>query len=204
MIYVIGDIHGCLKPLQQLMGLIKPGEGDQVIFVGDYIDRGPDSKGVVEYLLSLKGNLVFLMGNHERMFLDYLKGKNRLLYLVNGGGSTLRSYGGASMVPEDHLEFFENLHLSCQAQEYLFVHAGIRPGVPLERQNPEDLLWIRDEFIHHRGRFAKTIVFGHTPMEEVLMLPDRIGIDTGCVYGGKLTCLVLPSHELIQVKNRWA
>ncbi|MBI3989484.1 MAG: serine/threonine protein phosphatase [candidate division NC10 bacterium] len=204
MIYVIGDIHGCLEPLKQLMGMVNPGEGDQLIFLGDYIDRGPDPKGVVEYLLSLKGNPVFLMGNHERMFLDYLEGRNRLLYLLNGGGSTLRGYGDASMIPADHLRFFKSLRLYYEAGHYLFVHAGLKPGLPLEDQGPEDLLWIRGEFISYPGRYPKTIVFGHMPMPEVLMLPDRIGIDTGCVYGGKLTCLVLPSQELIQVKNRWA
>lgn len=202
MIYVIGDIHGCLEPLMKLMDQVKLTQEDRLIFIGDYIDRGPDPKGVIDYLLTLKGNMTFLKGNHEQMFLDYLDGKDKLLFLMNGGNATLRSYGGPSNVPEAHLKFLKGLRLYEETDEYLFVHAGLRPGIPLEQQNPEDLLWIRGEFIYSPKRYPKTIVFGHTPMEEVLMLPDRIGIDTGCVYGGKLTCLVLPSRELIQVENR--
>lgn len=204
MLYVIGDIHGCLEPLKQLMSMISLTKEDQLIFLGDYIDRGPDPKGVVEYLLSLEGNPVFLMGNHERMLLDYLEGRNKLLYLFNGGGATLKSYGDVSYIPERHLTFFKSLRLFYEIDDYLFVHAGIRPNLPLEQQDPEDLVWIRGDFIYHPERYPKTVVFGHTPLEEALMLPDRIGIDTGCVYGGKLTCLILPSRELIQVKNHWA
>jgi serine/threonine protein phosphatase 1 len=171
------------------MDQIHPSETDEVVFMGDYVDRGPDSKGVIDYLLGLKGRSTFLMGNHERMFLDYLQGKERFLFLYNGGAATMESYGG------------NRSRLYYETDEYLFVHGGIRPGIPLEQQDPKDLLWIREEFYAFPGRYPKTVVFGHTPMREVLMEEDRIGIDTACVYGNKLTCLILPSRELIQVSN---
>jgi serine/threonine protein phosphatase 1 len=201
MIYAIGDIHGCLDPLRRLLDEIRPAADDQVVFLGDYIDRGPDSKGVIEHLLTLRGRYTFLMGNHERMFLDFLQGKDRTLFLYNGGTATLESYGGASTIPATHLAFLNRLLPYYETEDYLFVHAGIRPGIPLDRQDPQDLLWIREEFYGYPGRYPKAIVFGHTPMREVLMEDDRIGIDTACVYGNKLTCLILPSRELIQVAN---
>ncbi len=201
MIYVIGDIHGCLDPLRRLMDQIHPSETDEVVFVGDYIDRGPDSRGVIDYLLTLRGRYIFLMGNHERMFLDFLQGKDRFLFLYNGGTATVDSYGGLSNIPAAHLAFLDRLLLYYETEEYFFVHGGIRPGIPLQEQDPKDLLWIREEFYAYPGRYPKTVVFGHTPMREVLMEKDRIGIDTACVYGNKLTCLTLPSREVIQVSN---
>jgi serine/threonine protein phosphatase 1 len=183
------------------MDQIHPSETDEVVFVGDYVDRGPDSKGVIDYLLSLKGRYTFLMGNHERMFLDYLHGKERPLFLYNGGAATMESYGALSNIPAAHIDFLNSLHLYYETDEYLFVHAGIRPGIPLQQQDPGDLLWIREEFYAYPGRYPKTVVFGHTPMREVLMGGDRIGIDTACVYGNKLTCLILPSRQAIQVSN---
>jgi serine/threonine protein phosphatase 1 len=183
------------------MERVKPSEDDEVVFIGDYIDRGPDSKGVIDFLLTLRGRYTFLMGNHERMFLDFLQGKERLLFLYNGGAATLESYGGVGEIPASHLAFLNRLRLYHESDEYLFVHGGIRPGVPLEKQDPSDLLWIREEFYAYPGRYPKTVVFGHTPMRDALITEDRIGIDTACVYGNKLTCLVLPSRTLIQVPN---
>jgi serine/threonine protein phosphatase 1 len=169
--------------------------------MGDYVDRGPDSMGVVDYLLTLRGRHTFLMGNHERMFLDFLQGKERFLFLYNGGEATLESYGGVGEIPAVHLAFLNRLLPYYETDDYLFVHGGIRPGIPLQDQDPKDLLWIREEFYAYPGRYPKTVVFGHTPMREVLMEEDRIGIDTACVYGNKLTCLVLPSRRVIQVSN---
>lgn len=201
MIYVIGDIHGCLDPLQRLITQLPLGESDEVIFLGDYIDRGPDSKGVIDYLLTLRGRYTFLMGNHERMFVNFLQGKERQLFLYNGGAATLDSYGGLSRIPATHLTFLDRLRPYCERGDYLFVHAGVRPGIPLQEQDENDLLWIREEFYAHPERYPTTVVFGHTPMREVLMEDDRIGIDTACVYGNKLTCLILPSREVVQVAN---
>ena len=198
--YVIGDIHGCLRPLQRLLEKIAPQPGDEVVFIGDYIDRGPQSREVVDHLLGLPHRCVFLLGNHEKMLLDYLDGADEGLYLANGGLETLQSYGGhPANIPPTHLQFFRDLRPMYDTANYLFVHAGIRPLVPMEKQNVGDLVWIRQEFFQFIGRFSKPIVFGHTPLRQVLMAPDRIGIDTGCVYGGKLTCVRLPDREVIQV-----
>lgn len=201
MIYAIGDIHGCLDPLRRLMEKIRLSEADELVFIGDYIDRGPDSKGVIDYLLTLRGRYTFLMGNHERMFLDFLQGKDRFLFLYNGGTETLESYGGVGKIPAAHLDFLNRLLLYYETDDHLFVHGGIRPGIPIQEQDSKDLLWIREEFYAYPGRYPKTVVFGHTPMREVLMEVDRIGIDTACVYGNKLTCLILPSRQVIQVSN---
>ena len=199
-IHVVGDIHGCLKPLQRLLEKIELQPGDELVFIGDYIDRGPQSREVVDYLLGLPYRCVFLLGNHEKMLLDYLSGNDEGLFLPNGGMATLRSYGGeVSGIPPAHLSFFSKLRPIYETPEYLFVHAGIRPMVPPDKQELEDLVWIRQEFFQFIGRFPKPVVFGHTPLRSVLLLPDRIGIDTGCVYGGKLTCLKLPQREVIQV-----
>ena len=198
--YVIGDIHGCLRPLQRLLEKIAPQPGDEVVFIGDYIDRGPQSREVVDHLLGLPHRCVFLLGNHEKMLLDYMDGADEGLYLANGGLETLQSYGGhPANIPPTHLQFFRDLRPMYDTANYLFVHAGIRPLVPMEKQNVGDLVWIRQEFFQFIGRFSKPIVFGHTPLRQVLMAPDRIGIDTGCVYGGKLTCVRLPDREVIQV-----
>ena len=198
--YVIGDIHGCLRPLQRLLKKIAPQPGEEVVFIGDYIDRGPQSREVVEYLLGLPFRCVFLLGNHEKMLLDYLAGIDGGIYLPNGGLATLQSYGGDfANIPPAHLSFFHALRPMYETAGYLFVHAGIRPMVPFGEQTTDDLVWIRQEFFQFVGRFPKPIVFGHTPLRQVLLTPDRIGIDTGCVYGGKLTCLKLPSRKVIQV-----
>ncbi len=199
--YVVGDIHGCLGPLKQLLRKIEPRREDEVVFIGDYIDRGLHSREVVDALLALPYRCVFLMGNHERMLLDYLDGADEDgLFLLNGGEATLKSYGGdAANIPPGHLAFFRGLRMYYETADYLFVHAGVRPNLPMGAQKPEDLVWIRQEFFRFIGRYPKPVIFGHTPLRRVLNQPDRIGIDTGCVYGGKLTCLKLPERTLIQV-----
>lgn len=198
--YVIGDIHGCLQPLRRLLEKIAPRPGDELVFIGDYIDRGPQSREVVEHLLGLPYRCVFLLGNHEKMLLDFLAGEDEGLYLANGGLATLESYGGdVSNIPPAHLSFFRTLRPMYETVGFLIVHAGIRPMVPLEEQTVDDLVWIRQEFFEFIGQYAKPVVFGHTPLRQVLQRPDRIGIDTGCVYGGKLTCLKLPERDIIQV-----
>jgi serine/threonine protein phosphatase 1 len=198
--YVVGDIHGCLKSLQRLLEKIDPAPDEEVVFIGDYIDRGPQAREVVEYLLALPFRCVFLLGNHEQMLLEFLQGENEEVFLLNGGTATLRSYGGdADNIPASHLHFFRTLLHKYETPDFLFVHAGIRPMVPLEQQELKDLIWIRQEFYSFVGKFPKPVVFGHTPQKQVLLREDRIGIDTGCVYGNKLTCLKLPEREIIQV-----
>jgi serine/threonine protein phosphatase 1 len=141
------------------------------------------------------------MGNHERMLLDYLDGKDEDgLHMLNGGDATLESYGGDfANIPPEHLTFFRSLRMYYETADYLFVHAGVRPNLPLGAQKPEDLVWIRQEFYLFIGQYPKPVIFGHTPLRRVMNQPDRIGIDTGCVYGGKLTCMKLPERTLIQV-----
>lgn len=220
-IFVIGDIHGCMEKLERLMGKIDPGPGqDQLVFLGDYIDRGEDSQAVLDYLLEVREEhprSVFLMGNHEKMFLDFLSGEEQELFLLNGGASTLRSYlkrqdrldlliGGITdaailshLIPGTHRVFLQDLHLYYETEDYIMVHAGLKEGVPLAEQSIEDLVWIREEFIYSDADFGKRVIFGHTPFVQPLVLPNKIGIDTGAVYGNLLTCLILPDFEFVSV-----
>ncbi|MCX7873307.1 MAG: serine/threonine protein phosphatase [Caldimicrobium sp.] len=207
--FAIGDIHGCLFALERLLELLPIDWGkDYVIFLGDYIDRGPDSRRVLELLIELKEKyperVYPIKGNHEWLFERYLRGLDVEVFLYNGGGETLRNYyeGGSLKIPPSHLEFLRALPLYVETKDYLFVHGGINPEKPLDEQEEEDLLWIRGLFYYHSGKFEKTIIFGHTPFPEVLLLEDRIGLDTGCVYGGKLSAIKLPEREIFQVSCR--
>jgi serine/threonine protein phosphatase 1 len=201
-IYAVGDIHGCYDKLLALMEKMDIDfESDTLVFLGDYIDRGPQSFEVVAYLADLKqryANTIFLKGNHEEMLEKYLSGDDRITYLVNGGQQTLESYmnrprpEGEPAIPSTHLEFFKSLQIYHETQKYIFVHAGLKNKVPLEKQKTEDLLWIRRRFIESKYDYGKMVVFGHTPLHEPLLLPNKIGIDTGAVYGNRLTCVRLP------------
>ncbi|MFO7882450.1 MAG: metallophosphoesterase family protein [Kosmotogaceae bacterium] len=202
--YVIGDIHGCLKSLKKLMKKLPVKKEDELIFVGDYIDRGSDSKGVVDFLVELsnKYKCIFLRGNHEQMLLDYLDDKKlgRIWYL-NGMDATLKSYGDINSIPKDHLDFFRSTEFYYLTGDYLIVHAGLVPGKPLEEQDKMELIWIREEFIYcNKPLNSKIIVFGHTPfLDGPYFDKTKIGIDTGCVYGGKLTAIRLEDREYFQV-----
>jgi len=205
MTYAIGDIHGCYRALKKLISSIQPDEGDELIFLGDYIDRGPESKEVVEYLLDLKQHMkcVFLRGNHEDMLLEVLtKGRGMDLWLFNGASATIRSYGSLKGIPEDHMDFFLTTRLYYEKGDYLFVHGGVKPGVPLEKQKPFDMIWIREEFIYSENPMpGKIVVFGHTPFPEgPLVMKDKVGIDTGCVYGGKLTACCMETGKFTSVE----
>lgn len=209
-IFAIGDIHGCLHKLKSIMANIDiDAKNDTLIFIGDYIDRGPDPKGVVDFVLGLResiNHIIFLKGNHEQMFLDYLRDdKYKGIFLANGGGRTLSSYGfvetaeGAKVnVPENHMQFFKSLLPYYETDDYIFVHAGLRPDIPLEEQDTDDLIWIRYEFIRSSHDFGKTVVFGHTPLSRPLIESNKIGIDTGAVFGGSLTCVELPEVRIYQ------
>jgi serine/threonine protein phosphatase 1 len=204
-IFAIGDIHGCFDKLIALMEIIDVDlERDTLLFIGDYIDRGTQSKEVVDYLIDLSrqsGNVVFLKGNHELMLEQYLNGTNQFGFLANGGLATLDSYskGGApdetNLIPTTHLDFFRDLRIYYETDQYIFVHAGLKPGVPLEEQNEWDMLWIREEFIYSDFDFGKRVIFGHTPFQKPIVFENKIGIDTGAVYGNKLTCVELPAER---------
>lgn len=220
-IFVIGDIHGCLNKLEQLWDRIDPRPGkDQLVFLGDYVDRGEDSSGVLDYLLQLRQtytDTIFLMGNHEKMFMDFLEGVDRALFIYNGGESTLRSYLGRVenflgtmqgttddealdlLVPEHHRAFLQDLHHYYETEDYIMVHAGLKHGISLDKQSLDDLVWIREEFIYSEEDFGKRVIFGHTPFVRPLVLPNKIGIDTGAVYGNNLTCVILPDLEFVSV-----
>lgn len=207
--FAIGDIHGCFDKLRKLIDKINIDfNRDTLVFLGDYIDRGPNSYEVVDYLINLKKtyrNIILLKGNHEEMLERYLDGSDKLVYLANGGRQTVDSYlskresDDQGLIPPEHLEFFKKLYLFYQTENYIFVHAGVREKVPVEKQGPEDLLWIRQKFIRSDYDFGKRIVFGHTPLAEPLVQPNKIGVDTGAVYGNKLTCVKLPEEIFYSV-----
>jgi len=214
MLYAIGDIHGCARELELLLEQIQPKPSDTVVFLGDYIDRGPDSKGVIDLILDLqkKANVVTLKGNHEQLFLDFLESPQSPgagVFILNGGAATLASYpgpGGTFEIPERHIEFLYGLKLSFETPTHFFVHAGV-PLKPLDKIGKEDtdaLLWSRQPFLSSDYRWAKTIVHGHTPVNAPEVLENRINLDTGCVYNGYLTALELPTGRLIQVHREKA
>ncbi len=204
-IFIIGDVHGCSEMLKRLVEKIgwDPGK-DRLIFVGDYIDRGENSKGVVDFIVSLQEispDVTCLIGNHETLFLDYLNGVDRKLFLLNGGMNTLESYefhkieNEDNLLPPSHKKFFNSLESMVELQGYYVVHAGFKPGVPIEKQTLEDMVWIRDSFIYSEHDFGKKVIFGHTPFYEPFIMDNKIGIDTGAVYGNRLTCLELPEFR---------
>jgi serine/threonine protein phosphatase 1 len=217
-IYAIGDVHGCIEQLEALHQAIaqdlaeRPAQQALLVHLGDYVDRGPDSAAVVALLAAgppIPGlPTVNLMGNHEHMMLDALASGDAdaaELWLSNGGADTLFSWGvprqtkqadWAACIPPPQLTFLRELEMMHQEGPYLFVHAGIRPGVRLRQQAREDLLWIREPFLSAKGDLGTVVVHGHTPVREPVVRPNRIGIDTGAVMGGVLTCAVLEDDRL--------
>ena len=209
----IGDIHGCARSLKALMVKLKAEQkltGRTLVFVGDYIDRGPDSKGVIDFLLQFSEdqNCIFLRGNHEQMMIDAFEEGDFHLWLMNGGRTTLESYGNESGdVPESHKAFIGKTEFYFETDSYFMVHAGAHPGKRLQELKTlphakEYYLWNRDHMNADETPWEKKVVFGHTPVQEVIHSEDRIGIDTGCVYQrsgmGKLTAVLLPEEIIIQ------
>ncbi|HID96931.1 MAG TPA: serine/threonine protein phosphatase [Thermodesulfobacteriaceae bacterium] len=202
-IFAIGDIHGCLDKLESLLCKIPADlDRDMMVFLGDYVDRGPDSFKVLELLLDLKKKhgerMIFLQGNHEWMFSRYIEDNSFRSFLFTGGRKTLESYpvqDGCPEIPPSHMEFLKELTPVYETEQYIFVHAGLKPGIPVSRQRPEDLLWIRSEFIRSSYDWGKRVIFGHTPFFQPLIEANKVGIDTGAVFGGQLTCLSLPDFE---------
>jgi serine/threonine protein phosphatase 1 len=224
-LYVVGDVHGRSDLLARIHHAIRadvherPGPLKRtVVYLGDYVDRGPGSFQVLEMLIRmpLEGmKLVYLKGNHEDMMLRFIRGDDIPGWLYNGGDATLASYGvmvtrmmpSPTMIaelrrrlqnamPAAHVTFLESLQLMHLAGDYLFVHAGIRPGVPLDAQRPADLMWIREPFLVAKNTFGKCVVHGHTISTVPEVRANRIGIDTGAFYSGRLTCLVLEGDRV--------
>ena len=223
MLYAVGDIHGEVQRLRELLVTLPHEPGDRFVFMGDYVDRGPDSWAVVEELIrfSRERECVFLLGNHESMFLDFLGWKDPAYFagdafLMNGGDRTLASYGYFDLddpsqenfrLPSEHEAFYKGLKLHHLEGDYLFVHAGLGASLlendldfALRRAHPEDVLWDRSTLdLPHR--LGVTIVYGHTPSPDFAVRWNgsfSIGIDTGAVYGGRLTAIRLPDETIFQ------
>jgi len=223
-IYAIGDIHGRADLLATLLRQIDvdctlyPSSRPIVVFIGDYIDRGPASNEVLDLLLGCgrTKETVFLKGNHEALVHRFLSVPAVLdEWRLCGGLETLVSYGLkpsinpgvaeqrrlakelAKSIPRPHLEFLDSLKLSFSCGDFLFVHAGIRPGVPIRKQREEDLLWIREEFLSCDQRFEKFVVHGHTPVRTPDVRSNRINIDTGAFATGRLTCIMIEGTAMV-------
>jgi len=221
MIYAIGDIHGQLEMLHTALELIEADGGPDahIVFVGDYTDRGPNSKGVIDALIdgmNAGRNWTILRGNHDRMFCRYLadgtehderilSGKG-WLHPALGGPTTLASYGvevegdnllarAQAAVPPEHLAFLESRPLWFETEDKLFVHAGILPGKPITEQDEDDLIWIRDGFLDFEGQHDKLIVHGHTAMDEPTRYSNRVDLDSGAGYGRPLIPLVFEGTD---------
>lgn len=223
-IYAIGDIHGRADLLARMRGMIvedltrSPAADPSVIYLGDYVDRGPDSAGVVQCLVEEPleaAREIHLKGNHEDFLLRFLDGEDDVLsWIFNGGDMTFDSYGVAlpmplfggdlaevrrdfaRVLPDAHLNFFRGLG-SCHVEGgYYFTHAGVRPGVALDRQSDDDLLWIREEFLDSDADFGACVIHGHTIETEPVVRANRIGIDTGAYYTGHLTCAAFEGEEV--------
>jgi len=217
-IYAIGDVHGRADLLEQMFSAIDttlvshPVKNAVQVLLGDYIDRGPNSREVIDALIARehRHKMVYLKGNHEAFALRFLTDPSVLsAWKRVGGMNTLLSYGlqpptpsgpaeqrkiaeaFAAALPESHRQFLQNLRLSFTSGDFFFTHAGVRPGVPLTGQSEQDLLWIRDEFLLHEEDFGKVIVHGHTAVKEPDVRPNRINIDTGAFATGRLSCLML-------------
>jgi len=225
-IYAIGDIHGRLDLLNELLARIssdialRPTPRPLYVFLGDYIDRGPSSRETIDRLIEhgKTHESVFLKGNHELIAIKCLSDRGLFdQWLRLGGLETLVSYGVPaetlangkqiaelqsafhSALPQAHFRFFRDLKNSFECGDFFFAHAGVRPNVELSRQKESDLLWIRGEFLSSKDDFGKIIVHGHTPTREIEVGPNRINIDTGAFATGRLSCLVLEGEDLLVI-----
>jgi serine/threonine protein phosphatase 1 len=220
-VYAIGDIHGRADLLERLLARIeadfqgRPAARGRIVYLGDYVDRGPDSQGVIDILLADPPaglDAVHLKGNHEDFLLRFADdGAAGETWLMNGGGATMASYGVTEAadtfhaiwhldeirqdfvdaMPAAHVAFFRALAPYHVEGDYLFVHAGIRPGIALERQSAEDMMWIRDDFLRAESDFGHVVVHGHSARPDPVERPNRIGIDTMAYRSGRLTALAL-------------
>lgn len=220
-VYAVGDIHGRADLLEEMHRLITedasaltPGTGKLAVYLGDYVDRGLESRRVIDLLINNpleEFQIVHLLGNHDAWLLSFLVDPAiGPIWLRYGGDATIHSYGVQFGVPQDdlrfyeslqghlrqriprrHVEFLQNLELSFESGDYLFVHAGVDPQLPLDQQTADDLLWIREPFLSCRRDLGRVVVHGHTVESEPIIRANRIGIDTGACWTGCLTCLVL-------------
>ena len=205
--YVVGDIHGSLRKLRNLVARCErhaDGGSMRFVFLGDYIDRGPDSRGVVEYLMDLQSTMcadaIYLMGNHEALALAAVdSGMHAANWLSNGGDMTLRSYGASSArdLPAEHVAWFRALRRQYDDGRRFFVHAGVNPAKPLDAQDDHDMIWIREPFLSDERDYGRLVVHGHTPIRNGMpdLRANRLNIDTGAGYGRALTAAVFASDQ---------
>ncbi|OBQ71243.1 metallophosphoesterase family protein [Mesorhizobium erdmanii] len=226
-LYAIGDVHGRLDLLAAMHKRIeselewKPVRDWRVIHLGDYVDRGPDSKGVIDFLIAARERdprHLMLAGNHDIGFLDFLRTPDpEGLFMRYGGVQTALSYGVSltadaswfgktetikrghaallEAMPAGHVDFLRSLPFSLTSGDFFFCHAGIRPGIALDKQDPQDLIWIRDVFHDHTGLFPKIVVHGHTPVPEAEVMANRVNVDTLAWQSGMLTALVVDGAD---------
>jgi serine/threonine protein phosphatase 1 len=225
-VYAVSDVHGCAELLRRVFSAIdlhlsRAGPAHALhVFLGDYIDRGPDSRETIDLLIDRgrRHESIFLKGNHEAFLTEVMQDAARLdAWKDYGGIQTLMSYGITpslkpdrdernrlvqellNTMPFQHRQFFRSLRLSFVCGDFFFVHAGVRPGVPLRRQREEDLLWIRDEFLQSEADFGKYVVHGHTPVPKPDIRSNRINIDTGAYATGTLTLLIIQGDRMIAI-----
>lgn len=214
--YVIGDVHGCSEELKILLHQLPLDSSATLLFLGDYVDRGPDSKGVIDTVLNMSElyRVIALKGNHEWLMEQYLK--NPLdptasgNFILNGGSPTLASYsldGSTFEIPSAHLAFLKSLKIFYSTNTHFYVHAGIPPDYDFSAQNDATLdpktahqmLWIRSVFLESKVKWPKMVVHGHTPVPQAEVHPNRINLDTGCVFGRKLTAWNATTGEFFSV-----
>jgi serine/threonine protein phosphatase 1 len=208
--FAIGDVHGCYDELRALLRLCSEAAGaleHDFVLLGDYVDRGPASAEVIAYLMEEQtadpGRLRCLRGNHDDMLLvaaDPGRSEDELLlWLTNGGGTTLASYGvdDPADIPPEHLAWIEGLPFSLREHNRFFVHAGVRPGVPLAIQSSHDMMWIREPFLSSQVWHGALVVHGHTPTRDGVpdLCLNRVNVDTGACFGRPLTAAVFSTHE---------
>lgn len=228
-IYAVGDLHGYADQCDRAIALIDKDGGREatVVFLGDFVDRGPDSRGVIDRLIAGQRegrNWITLKGNHDRMFQWFMESPPRhdphMLVGYHwfhdriGGTETMASYGveigdrtrqkdlrarAAQAVPPDHVAFLNSLQLTFQTETLFFAHAGIRPGVPLDDQDEEDLVWIRDEFHNYQGPHPKLIVHGHTPIKQATHYGNRVNLDSAAGYGQPVSVAVFEDNRVWQL-----
>ena len=229
-VYAVGDVHGrrdLIEAMHDRIGeeIARDGVADwRIVHLGDYVDRGPDTAGVLDFLTSRiagEPRIVALAGNHDVALVDFLAhGDRTQMFRRFGGNDTARSYGThvdfataataeagrqalARAMPQAHRDFLSGLPRAVAFGDFFFCHAGIRPGVPLERQDPEDLIWIREPFLGHPGLHPKVIVHGHTPHDEAELMPNRVDLDTLAYASGRLTALAVDGRtkRLLEVSG---
>jgi serine/threonine protein phosphatase 1 len=213
-IFAIGDVHGCAEELQALIHKLPLDQDSILVFLGDYVDRGPDSKGVIDTVLDLSEiyNVIALKGNHEWLMQQYLAKPNDPVasgnFILNGGSATLASYstdGVTFSIPASHRDFLDGLELFHVTDKHFFVHAGIPPNYDFQTKPDEKMahqfLWIRNVFLDSKQKWPRIVVHGHTPVEKAEQLPNRINLDTGCVFGRRLTAMNMATGELYSVER---